>query len=149
MIGYPLSFFQEGIHSNNKQTLLQERLNFTHCALSFGMMIMMSGITKVFNKSAKRNFHQRESHDDDKIATIYYDILEQEGEILTRSLIPIALLCRGDKLLETHFCAQFMGKDCPARDICISARKIHPLFTPKYLFPLQKQDIVHTFFGFN
>ena len=48
------------------------------------MMIMMSGITKVFNKSAKRNFHQRESHDDDKIATIYYDILEQgvEGEIL-------------------------------------------------------------------
>ena len=59
------------------------RLNFTHCALSFGMMIMMSGITKVFNKSAKRNFHQRESHDDDKIATIYYDILEQgEGEIL-------------------------------------------------------------------
>ena len=69
------------------------------------MMIMMSGITKVFNKSAKRNFHQRESHDDDKIATIYYDILEQEGEILTRSLIPIALLCRGDKLLETHFCA--------------------------------------------
>ena len=59
-------------------------LNFTHCALSFGMMIMMSGITKVFNKSAKRNFHQRESHDDDKIATIYYDILEQEGEILTR-----------------------------------------------------------------
>lgn len=53
------------------------RLNFTHCALSFGMMIMMSGITKVFNKSAKRNFHQRESHDDDKIATIYYDILEQ------------------------------------------------------------------------
>ena len=45
---------------------------------------MMSGITKVFNKSAKRNFHQRESHDDDKIATIYYDILEQEGEILTR-----------------------------------------------------------------
>ena len=70
------------------------------------MMIMMSGITKVFNKSAKRNFHQRESHDDDKIATIYYDILEQEGEILTRSLIPIVLLCsRGDKLLETHFCA--------------------------------------------
>ena len=54
------------------------RLNFTHCALSFGMMIMMSGITKVFNKSAKRNFHQRESHDDDKIATIYYDILEQK-----------------------------------------------------------------------
>ena len=54
------------------------------------MMIMMSGITKVFNKSAKRNFHQRESHDDDKIATIYYDILEQEGEILTRSLVPIA-----------------------------------------------------------
>ena len=34
------------------------------------MMIMMSG-TKVFNKSAKRNFHQRESHDDE-IATIYY-----------------------------------------------------------------------------
>ena len=31
---------------------------------------MMSG-TKVFNKSAKRNFHQRESHDDE-IATIYY-----------------------------------------------------------------------------
>ena len=39
------------------------------------MMIMMSG-TKVFNKSAKRNFHQRESHDDEEddneIATIYY-----------------------------------------------------------------------------
>lgn len=47
------------------------------------MMIMMSGITKVFNKSAKRNFHQRESQlrrgdelpELDKIATIYYDIL--------------------------------------------------------------------------
>ena len=43
------------------------------------MMIMMSGITKVFNKSAKRNFHQRESQQEDKIATIYYDIEEKEG----------------------------------------------------------------------
>ena len=43
------------------------------------MMIMMSSITKVFNKSAKRNFHQRESQQEDKIATIYYDIEEKEG----------------------------------------------------------------------
>ena len=47
------------------------------------MMIMMSGITKVFNKSAKRNFHQRESHDDDKIATIYYDIQERGNKLGT------------------------------------------------------------------
>lgn len=48
---------------------------------------MMSG-TKVFNKSAKRNFHQRESHDNanDKIATIYYDDDNFNGAHLFMSL---------------------------------------------------------------
>ena len=34
------------------------------------MIMMMSGLQRSFNKSAKRNFHQRESHDE--MATIYY-----------------------------------------------------------------------------
>ena len=90
------------------------------------MMIMMSGITKVFNKSAKRNFHQRESHDDDKIATIYYDILEQKkNEDEKKGKLS------GTSYSGPIFVHSLWAKIAPARDICISARKIHLLFTPK------------------
>ena len=75
------------------------------------MMIMMSG-TKVFNKSAKRNFHQRESHDDEEddneIATIYY--YSGKEIIRVRQGTPET----GPIFLTLYI---FMAKDCSIRDI--------------------------------
>ena len=88
------------------------------------MMIMMSG-TKVFNKSAKRNFHQRESHDDDKIATIYYDILEQKKKKTKRRGN-----CRGQVTRDPFLCIVY-GQRLPRLVTFVSVLEKFIYYSPQ------------------